>query len=162
MMTYRIFPTSTGHSLLKLTFLLVHKWETSSTRFWNTCQQVQNPVHLCMDKLQLTGRYLGRVFNSISGRIISMCLLCLLPIRPNLELQTWHKQLLGYLPLVIAFSKFMPWKMLHSPSAGFKAVCRLKVQLIFPQSPIRTTQLSVSATRWQHGPLISHWNKGKN
>jgi hypothetical protein len=55
-----------------------------------------------MDKLQLTGRNLGRVFNSRSGCLCAMQLCCFGTKLPNLMLKTWPKQLLGYLPLDIA------------------------------------------------------------
>ncbi len=57
---------------------------------------------LCMDKLQLTGRALGRVFNFRSGCMHTMHLLPSVAIRPNLEQKTQPKQLLGSLLLVIA------------------------------------------------------------
>jgi hypothetical protein len=52
-----------------------------------------------MDKLQLTGRNLGRVFNSRSGRVQ---LHLSETEQPNLKLKTRPKQLLGSLPLDIA------------------------------------------------------------
>jgi hypothetical protein len=54
---------------------------------------------LNMDKLKLTGRTLGRVFNFRSG-----CMSChaYTAIRSNLELKTQPKQLLGSLPLDVA------------------------------------------------------------
>jgi hypothetical protein len=56
-----------------------------------------------MDKLKLTGRALGRVFNSRSGcGILAKHLLSSAAIQPNLELKTRPKQLLGSLPLVTA------------------------------------------------------------
>ncbi len=57
---------------------------------------------LGMDKLQLTGRALGRVFNFGSGCMHTMHLLPSVAIQPNLELKTRPKQLIGFLPLVIA------------------------------------------------------------
>ncbi len=57
-----------------------------------------------MDKLKLTGRALGRVFNFRSGYMHTMHLLPGVAIQPNLELKTWPKQLLGSLPLVIMLS----------------------------------------------------------
>ncbi len=54
-----------------------------------------------MDKLQLTGRALGRVFNFKIGCMDNMHLLPSVAIQPNLELKTQPKQLLGSLPLVI-------------------------------------------------------------
>ncbi len=58
--------------------------------------------NLSMDKLQLTGQALGRVFNFRSGCMHTMHLLPSVAIQPNLELKTRPKQLLGSLPLVIA------------------------------------------------------------
>jgi hypothetical protein len=56
-----------------------------------------------MDKLKLTGRALGQVFNSGSGcGILAKHLLSNAAIQPNLELKTQPKQLLGSLPLVTA------------------------------------------------------------
>jgi hypothetical protein len=55
-----------------------------------------------MDKLQLTGRTLGRVFNFRSGCMHTMHLLPSVAIKFNLELKTRLKKLLGSLPLVIA------------------------------------------------------------
>ncbi len=55
-----------------------------------------------MDKLQLTGQALDRVFNFRSSPVYTMHLLPSVAIRPNLELKTRPKQLLGSLPLVIA------------------------------------------------------------
>ncbi len=57
---------------------------------------------LGMDKLKLTGRALGRVFNFRSGCMHTLHLLPNVAIRPNLELKTRPKQLLGSLPLVIS------------------------------------------------------------
>jgi hypothetical protein len=55
-----------------------------------------------MDKLKLTGRALGRVFNFRSGCMChTMHLRPGVAKQPNLELKTWSKQLLGSLPLVI-------------------------------------------------------------
>jgi hypothetical protein len=55
-----------------------------------------------MDKLWLTGRALGRVFNFRSGCMRhTMHLRPSVAKQPNLELKTRPKQLLGSLPLVI-------------------------------------------------------------
>ncbi len=54
-----------------------------------------------MDKLQLTGRALGRVFNFRSACMHTMHLLPSVAIQPDLELKTRPKQLLGSLLLVI-------------------------------------------------------------
>ncbi len=55
-----------------------------------------------MEKLELTGRNLGRVFNSRSGCVGVMQLHCSETKLPNLMLKTRPKQLLGSLPLDIA------------------------------------------------------------
>jgi hypothetical protein len=55
-----------------------------------------------MDKLQLTGQNLGRVFNFRSGHLHTAAFLVLSVKLPNLQLKTQPKQLLGSLPLVIA------------------------------------------------------------
>ncbi len=55
-----------------------------------------------MDKLQLKGQNLGRVFNSRSGRMRAMHLCCFEAKGPNLKLKTWPKQLLGSLSLAFA------------------------------------------------------------
>jgi hypothetical protein len=55
-----------------------------------------------MDKLQLTGQNLGRVFNFSNGHLHAAIYLMLSLKLPNLQLKTWPKQLLGSLPLVIA------------------------------------------------------------
>jgi hypothetical protein len=57
----------------------------------------QNLRHLAMDNLQLTGRYLGRVFNSKSGCMCPKHLFCYEAKQPNLKLKTRPK-LLGSLP----------------------------------------------------------------
>ncbi len=55
-----------------------------------------------MEKLQLTGQTLGKVFNCGNACMHTMHLLPGVAIQPNLELKTRPKQLLGSLPLVIA------------------------------------------------------------
>jgi hypothetical protein len=68
-----------------------------------------------MDKLKLTGQHLGRVFNSISGRMIAMHVLLCIAIRPNLELKTQPKRLLGFLPFVIILHGYIkPFSLLNS------------------------------------------------
>jgi len=55
-----------------------------------------------MDKLKLTGRNLGRVFNIRRSHLHAATFLVLSVQLPNLQLKTWPKQLLGYLLLDIA------------------------------------------------------------
>jgi hypothetical protein len=50
-----------------------------------------------MDKLQLTGQNLGRVFNSKTGCMHPMRLYCFEAKLHNLKLKTQPQQLLGYL-----------------------------------------------------------------
>jgi len=58
-------------------------------------------IPLAMDKLQLTGQKLGRVFNFRSGHLHAVTILVLSVKLPNLQLKTQPKQLLGSLPLII-------------------------------------------------------------
>jgi hypothetical protein len=55
-----------------------------------------------VDKLQLTGQNLGRVFNFRSGHLHFATFLSFSVKLPNLHMKTQPKQLLGSLPLVIA------------------------------------------------------------
>jgi hypothetical protein len=57
-----------------------------------------------MDKLQLTGRNLGRVFNFRNGDVHAVHFSCYSVKLPNLKLKTQPKQLLGSLPLQIALT----------------------------------------------------------
>jgi hypothetical protein len=50
-----------------------------------------------MDKLQLTGQNLGRVFNSKTGFMYPMRLYCFEAKLNNLKLKTQPQQLLGYI-----------------------------------------------------------------
>ncbi len=56
----------------------------------------------CMDKLQLTGQNLGRVFSSRRGCMCGTHLFCFEAKLPSLKLKTRPKQLLGSLPLAFA------------------------------------------------------------
>jgi hypothetical protein len=58
-----------------------------------------------MDKLQLKGQNLSRVFNFSFGHLHAAHFWCYRVKLPNLKLKTWPKQLLGSLPLVIALPK---------------------------------------------------------
>ncbi len=64
------------------------------------------------DKLQLTGRALGHIFNFRSGCMDTMHLLPSIAIQPNLELKTQPIQLLGSLPLVIPLPILSLWILL--------------------------------------------------
>ncbi len=50
-----------------------------------------------MDKLKLTGRNLGQVFNSRLGRACMCCAIAYVTKQSYLNLKTWPKQLLDYL-----------------------------------------------------------------
>jgi len=110
-----------------------------------------------MDKLKLTRPNLGRVFNSRSGCLGTMKLLCSVAVRPNLELKTRPKQLLGSLPLESLppppypttmsardlFAKRLPSKRVKEESNGTKSshVCQgsvLYYAIVYDQSS-RTT-----------------------
>jgi hypothetical protein len=51
-----------------------------------------------MDKLQLTGQNLGRVFNFRNDRVHAVHFLCYGVKLPNLKLKTWPKQPIDPLP----------------------------------------------------------------
>ncbi len=63
-------------------------------------------VDFTMDKLQLTGQNLGRVFNFRSGHLHAAQFWCYRVKLLNLKLKTGPKQLLGSFPLVIALPDF--------------------------------------------------------
>jgi hypothetical protein len=58
-----------------------------------------------MDKLQLTGQNLGRVFNLRLGHLCAEHFWCYQVKLPNLKLKTRPKQLLGSPPLDIALPR---------------------------------------------------------
>jgi hypothetical protein len=74
-----------------------------------------------MDKLQLTGQNLGRVFNIRSGHFACSAILVLSVKLPNLKLKTRSKQLLGSLPLVI---------VRHAKLARFCSMTRFQIQIL--------------------------------
>jgi hypothetical protein len=85
-------------SLLRFFKFFFVKEPLDINKFVQGCQ-----LYLSRDKLELTGRALGRVFNFRSGCMRhTMHLLPSVAKQPNLELKTRPKQLLGSLPLVIA------------------------------------------------------------
>jgi hypothetical protein len=59
-----------------------------------------------MDRLQLTGQNLGRVFYFRYGRVRAVHFLCLGVKLPNLKMKTQPKQVLGSLLLDIALPLF--------------------------------------------------------
>ncbi len=81
--------------------------------YWRVQIPCQHALGMCwlfsvwsytMDKLQLPGRNLGRVFNSRSSCVRSAQLRCFETKLPNLMLKTWPRQLLGSLPIDIMLS----------------------------------------------------------
>ncbi len=62
-----------------------------------------------MDKRKLTGRNLGRVYNSRLGLVCICLATAYITKRPNFKFQLkvrlfcWPKQLLGFLPMAFAF-----------------------------------------------------------
>jgi hypothetical protein len=72
-----------------------------------TCQVVYRSWAIKIentDRLQLTGRNLGHVFNSRRGSMCAMRLCCCEGKRPNLKLNTRPELLLGSLPLALALT----------------------------------------------------------
>ncbi len=65
-----------------------------------------NDSHFTMDKLKLTGRNLGRVFNSRLDRACIGHAIVHITKQPNLKLKTRPKQLLGSLPLAFVLPDF--------------------------------------------------------
>ncbi len=64
-------------------------------------------LYLTMDKLQLTGKNLARVFNYRNGRVHAMHLLCYRVKLPYLKLKTRPYQLIGSLPLDIMLTNLI-------------------------------------------------------
>ncbi len=60
-----------------------------------------------MDKLQLTGLNLGRVFNYRCGHAPTQIITCTSSKQPNLQLKTRPKQVLGYLPLAFVLPSYI-------------------------------------------------------
>jgi len=118
-----------------------------------------------MDKLKLTGRTLGRVFNSRRVCMHSMHLLSSVAIQPNLELKTWPKQLLGSLPLDIALpepiSICIPLEFKAQP-LGFLTLGRCLTTWVLPSiewcSPIGSKQAWSTNKKWDH-LLKGQWQK---
>ncbi len=84
-----------------------------------------------MDKLQLTGLNLGRVFNSRSGCVCAMQLLCFETKLPYLMSKTRPKQLLGYLPLDIALP-----------------ACTIKIRIVNFASTVIRVMIVSDTTTW--------------
>jgi hypothetical protein len=72
-------------------------WLTSKGGFWHFGKMTISAMSLTQSLSIIT-----LVFHSRSGCVHAMHLLSCAVTRPNLELKTWHKKLLGSLPLDIA------------------------------------------------------------
>jgi hypothetical protein len=108
-------------------------------------QNAKNSTSQYMDKLWLTGRALGRVYNFRSGCMHTIHLLPGAAIQPNLELKTRPKPVLGSLPLAIA----LPAQSLiyHHATAGIslcrKLVCLSLIQWLLILGYCKQMRLSV-------------------
>ncbi len=76
-----------------------------------------------MDKLQLTGQNLGRVFNFRYGHLHAEHFWCYQVKLPNLKLKTRHKQLLGSLLLVIKLLASAICSLLELSRHGLSPLC---------------------------------------
>jgi hypothetical protein len=83
-----------------------------------------------MDKLKLTGRALGRVYNFRSGCMQTMHLLPGVAIQPNLELKTRPKPVLGSLPLAFALPDRVNPVCCHA-AQGDKESPALRLNMMF-------------------------------
>ncbi len=88
-------------TFLRLTFRKVVKIISHVHILFFRCLCFNAKFAAIMDKLQLTGQNLGRVFNFRSGRVHAVCLLYNRVKLPILKLKTRPKQVLGSLPLHI-------------------------------------------------------------
>jgi len=87
-------------------FLVDYGLVSKLTRFEFTVD-----IRQFMDKLNLTGRNLGRVFNSRLGHACICHAIACITRRPNLKLKTRPKQFLGSLPLAFALPGQLWWKI---------------------------------------------------
>jgi hypothetical protein len=72
-----------------------------------------NGVVASMDKLQLKGQNLGRVFNSRLGHACISCAIAHITRQPNLKLNTRPKQLLAF--AFPSYSQLLPFKGMKDP-----------------------------------------------
>jgi hypothetical protein len=76
------------------------QWYSYTFPFSIPCLQPHlQMLNLAMDKLQLTGQNLGRVYNFRNGCLYGVHFLCYGAKLPNLKLKTQTKQFIGSLPL---------------------------------------------------------------
>jgi hypothetical protein len=90
------FTSNWKKSLIDYTLGCLSHLYAQSYKDFNTCSGRMN-------KLQLRGRNLGRVFNFRNGCVHVVYFLCVGIKLSNLKLKTWPKQLSGYLRLDIVF-----------------------------------------------------------
>ncbi len=88
------------------TFLHQHLIKVRALKYSFSNKLFVSLENVIMDTLQLAGQNLGRVFNFRRGHLHAAHLWCYLVKLPNLKLKTWHKQLLGSLPLDIALPRY--------------------------------------------------------
>ncbi len=102
-----------------------------------------------MDKLQLTGQNLGRVFNFRSGHLHAAAFLVSSVKLPNLKLKTRPKQLLGPLPLVVVPPGDVYHKVLHCTSEGKSINWKSQAQTeLFKREIIKCRLYSSMTMRW--------------
>jgi len=92
----RLRPGMNRQKICLVTFM----WSLGLPHIWNIVSS--NVRAHIMDKLKLTGRNLGRVFNCRLGRACIGHAIVHVTKQPNLKLKTRPKQLLGSLPLAFA------------------------------------------------------------
>ena len=109
-----------------------------------------------MDKLQLTGRYLGRVFNFSFGHLHAVHFWCYQVKLPNLKLITSREQLLASLPLIIVLHRWVS----YSTSKQKMAQCRGQASSAKMTSPVgKQTALACHPTQKVNKAiaLYKHW-----
>jgi hypothetical protein len=80
---------------------MVAHWHCLPALFWMSTYVASHHLPVAMDKLQLTGQNLGKVFNFRSDHLHGPNFWCYLVKLPNLKLKTQLNQLSGSLLLVI-------------------------------------------------------------
>jgi len=96
-----------------------------------------------MDKLQLTGQNLGRVFNFRSSHLHAADLWCYWVKLPILNLKTWPKQLLGSLQLDIALPSAY---FVSSPNGCWV----MTIFIIICNKKLKDAAFAHSAIYWQN------------
>ncbi len=120
------------------------KWEKIKREFIHVSRFFNVYLSEDMNKLKLPGQNLGRVFNSRCGRDCLCQSITVKKIRPNLELKTWPKPLLGYLSLVF-----------HSPLKAFIPNCHLNANHV--DKSLMNAWICIQSTMNGKVVLISIW-----